>query len=71
MIRLDAAAGDEGVGAIGNGPGGNERELPDLVAAEAEGEGVVPLGEQPCPDSQRLAKTGQLVDGRGKVAETD
>jgi hypothetical protein len=47
VVRLHAAARDEHVGPVGERPPRHERQLANLVAAEPERDGVVPLDEEP------------------------
>ena len=65
MIGLHAARGEEDVGALGPGAGGDQRELAHLVAAEAERNGVVSLHQEPRAAAQSLAQTRHLLHGRG------
>ncbi len=71
VVGLDAAAGDQRVDIVGERLRGDEPELPDLVPAEAEGEGVVALDHQARTHADGLGESGRLVDGSRKRAECE
>jgi hypothetical protein len=65
VVRLDSPAGDQGVGPVGQRLRRHELELPDLVPAEPERDGIVPLDEERRPAAELAAQAREIVDGGG------
>jgi hypothetical protein len=72
VIRLNTAHRDECVRAFGERLGDRELELPNLVTAEPERNGVVAFGQQTRSATERRSKPRQFLDRRwsGEQRET-
>ena len=66
MVRLNAAAGDERVGAGLQRVGSDELQLAHLVAAERKRQGIVALDQEPGAAAERPSQAAQLLD-RGRM----
>ena len=69
-VRLDAADAQQRVGAFGDGRGGDDRDLADLVAAEPERDRIVALDEQARAAAKRGARASR-DRGRARAASRD
>src|SRR5207245_2120928 len=69
VVGLHTAGGDERVGAVGLCPGGDERELSDLVSPERKRDCIVSLDQQARPPAQEFGETRQRLDRRRRWRE--